>query len=497
MIVDDLFRAPDNRAAKWIQQVYDLYPMTWQNNHVMTWGEGEDQELAMFELVPNPARPGHVEVKWFQAYPLRRGVGSRAMQELQRLARADNIGLTLYAWDKGQVSRSQLMKFYRRMGFQPTARNSASMIWNPDQLSEVTIDNREGAGAVPYNADVDYFGLRIQMRPSTFLKLAAPLGGAHSEKLEQYIAQGGAIGAPFLMVDIPEGWEAGDFSQWAEVTGHEGRNRVSAVRKLEGDEPIEMHIFPRYLRRRHLTPQWIAALNQGLIGEGTGRRVAGPLFDANNLEEGWREKTAAAMTAATLGYGAMHNMMPPQQPQPVQQQQAPDPDQRLYQFVPQAHHVLLQTAEQAGLTGTELQHFLAQIKAETGRFQHMEEQPPQGARNPERYFARKYEGKRILGNVKKGDGYRYRGRGYIQLTGRDNYTRAGRALGLDLANNPDLAADPATAARIAVWFWKNRVAPRVQNFDQASVQDVTRGINPGQKGAEKRAAYFQRVSQPR
>lgn len=347
MIVDDLFRAPDDRAAKWIQQVYDLYPMTWQNNHVMTWGDGEDQELAMFELVPDPARPGHVEVKWFQAYPLRRGVGSRAMQELQRLARADNIGLTLYAWDKGQVSRGQLMKFYRRMGFQPTAAKSASMVWKPDQV-----------------------------------------------------------------------------------------------------------------------------------------------------EEGWREKTAALATAATLGYGSLHNYQQAQQPrQPIQQtQQAPDPDRRLYQFVPAEHHVLLQTAEQAGMTGTELEHFLAQVKAETGRFDHMEEQPPQGAKNPQRYFARKYENKRILGNTQRGDGYRFRGRGYIQLTGRDNYTRAGRALGLDLVNNPDLAAEPDAAARIAVWFWKNRVAPRVGDFAQASVRDVTRGINPGQKGADKRQAYFQRVT---
>lgn len=351
MLLHELYlKDGSDRARDWIKKVYDQYPQTWQRNHVMTWGQGDDQELAMFELVPNPARPNHVEVKWFQAYPLRRGVGTRAMQELQRLAQEAGIGLTLYAWDKGQVSRSQLMKFYRSVGFQPTASRSASMIWHPNQV-----------------------------------------------------------------------------------------------------------------------------------------------------DEGWREKTAALATAATLGYGALHNYQQAQQPrQPVQQtQQAPDPDQRLYQFVPAEHHVLLQTAERAGLTGTELQHFLAQIKAETGRFGHMEEQPPQGARNPERYFARKYEGKRILGNVKKGDGYRFRGRGYIQLTGRDNYTRAGRALGLDLVNNPDLASEPANAARIAVWFWKNRVAPRVGDFEQASVRDVTHGINPGQKGAEKRATYFQRVSQPR
>jgi len=149
MLLDDLFPSGQicetdltlgtgaDRAPEWIKKVYDQYPATWQRNHVMTWGEGKDQELAMFELVPNPARPNHVEVKWFQAYPLRRGVGTRAMQELQRLAREAGIGLTLYAWDKGQVSRGQLMKFYRRMGFRPTAAKSANMVWNPDQVDEV------------------------------------------------------------------------------------------------------------------------------------------------------------------------------------------------------------------------------------------------------------------------------------------------------------------------------------------------------------------------
>jgi hypothetical protein len=72
-----------------------------------------------------------VEVKWFQAYPLRAGVGSRAMQELQRLAQKDNIALTLYPWDKGQVSQSKLMKFYRAQGFRPAVKGSKNMAWEP------------------------------------------------------------------------------------------------------------------------------------------------------------------------------------------------------------------------------------------------------------------------------------------------------------------------------------------------------------------------------
>jgi len=121
---------PKNSKA-WIEKVYELYPSTFQGNHVMTWGEGEDQQFAMFELIPSFSRRGAVEVKWFQAYPLRAGVGSRAMKELQRLAQEDGIILTLYPWDKGQVSQAKLMKFYKGQGFKPNTKGSKNMSWEP------------------------------------------------------------------------------------------------------------------------------------------------------------------------------------------------------------------------------------------------------------------------------------------------------------------------------------------------------------------------------
>jgi hypothetical protein len=126
----------DPAARAWIDRVYQLYPQTFQNNHVMPLGgSGDDQEFAMFELVPSLSRSGAVEVKWFQAYPLRQGVGSRAMQQLQQLAREDGISLTLFPWDKGQVSQSKLTKFYRGQGFSPAQKGSKAMQWTPDQPS--------------------------------------------------------------------------------------------------------------------------------------------------------------------------------------------------------------------------------------------------------------------------------------------------------------------------------------------------------------------------
>lgn len=92
-----------------------------------------------------------------------------------------------------------------------------------------------------------------------------------------------------------------------------------------------------------------------------------------------------------------------------------------------------------------------------------------------------------LGNTERGDGFRYRGRGPPQLTGKANYRRAGNALGLDLVEEPDLAAEPEHGFRVAGWFWTeiggNMYADRGE-FDQ-----ITRAWNGGQNGADSRRAY--------
>ena len=146
-------RPLDNGKAKaWIERVYQKYPYTMQNNHVMTWGSGDDQQFAMFELTPSFSKRGAVEVKWFQAYPLRQGVGSRAMQELQAMAREDGISLTLYPWDKGQVSQSKLTKFYKGQGFTPTVKGGKSLKWDPS-VSEAIEQGTRWTGDESYRQD--------------------------------------------------------------------------------------------------------------------------------------------------------------------------------------------------------------------------------------------------------------------------------------------------------------------------------------------------------
>ena len=79
-------------------------------------------------------------------------------------------------------------------------------------------------------------------------------------------------------------------------------------------------------------------------------------------------------------------------------------------------------------------------------------------RQPEAIANNCYANRMGNGSEASGDGWRFIGRGIIQITGRSNYTRAAAALGLDLVNTPAQAALPAYAARIAAWWWVNNGA---------------------------------------
>ena len=119
-------------ARAWINKVYAQFPQTWDNNHVMDMGgEGANQQFALFELIPSSDKRGAVEIKWFQAYPQRQGVGTRAMQVLQDMAHEDGITLTLFPWKHGRVSQSSLKKFYKKAGYKPINKGSDTMLWEP------------------------------------------------------------------------------------------------------------------------------------------------------------------------------------------------------------------------------------------------------------------------------------------------------------------------------------------------------------------------------
>lgn len=101
----------------------------------------------------------------------------------------------------------------------------------------------------------------------------------------------------------------------------------------------------------------------------------------------------------------------------------------------------------------------------------------------------RYEGRKDLGNVQIGDGFKYRGRGLVQTTGRANYTSTGTALNLDLVNNPGLLALPENAAMSAGYFWESNGLNELA--DTGSVERVTRRVNGGLNGLDERTALYE------
>lgn len=126
-------------------------------------------------------------------------------------------------------------------------------------------------------------------------------------------------------------------------------------------------------------------------------------------------------------------------------------------------------------TARRMAHFLAQCSAESGRFSSFNENlnysaaglvatwpsrftkktAPAYARNPQKIANYVYAGRLGNGNAASGDGWKYRGRGLIQLTGKSGYANFGKAVGQNFLANPDLLLQPNWAALSAAWFWKN------------------------------------------
>ncbi|MDQ5920221.1 MAG: putative chitinase [Pseudomonadota bacterium] len=146
---------------------------------------------------------------------------------------------------------------------------------------------------------------------------------------------------------------------------------------------------------------------------------------------------------------------------------------------------VLQAGKNAGLSGTALANFMAQTDSESGSFSKTtegfnytslaklkkafgnrlgnDEESSTYLRNPEKLAHKIYEGRTDLGNTTAGDGYKYRGRGFIQLTGKYNYEKYGKLIGQDLLKNPDLAAQPDIAAKLAAVYYKESGAAGLAN----------------------------------
>ena len=176
--------------------------------------------------------------------------------------------------------------------------------------------------------------------------------------------------------------------------------------------------------------------------------------------------------------------------------------------------LLLQRAIDSGITSPkELANLMGNADVETGRFTRMHENHRYSSAgklmdsvssaskrfsveeiesavksgDPRKIFKVMYENRKDLGNTQPGDGYKYHGRGYLQFTGRYNYTEYGKMFGVDLKNNPDIAAEPEMAAKLAIAFWKHEVPKHLRE----NVREAAKIINGGTNGMEERVLRSQ------
>lgn len=138
-------------------------------------------------------------------------------------------------------------------------------------------------------------------------------------------------------------------------------------------------------------------------------------------------------------------------------------------------------AEYAIETRLRIAHFLGQTCHESAGFRTTEEFASSAA----------YEGRLDLGNTRKGDGVRFKGRGLLQLTGRANYAAFGEALRIDLLAAPERAAEPVLSLRIACEFWRRGGINRLCDADD--LVGVTRAVNGGTNGLEDRRSLTGRA----
>jgi putative chitinase len=163
-------------------------------------------------------------------------------------------------------------------------------------------------------------------------------------------------------------------------------------------------------------------------------------------------------------------------------------------------------------TPLRLAHFLAQCGHESGGFKVVKENLNYGAkglrsifgkyfptdalalayeRKPEKIANKVYANRMLNGDEASGDGYKFCGRGYIQLTGKENYTNFGKAIGVDLTATPDLVATQYPLLSAAWFFHKNGLHKLADaGATEAAVTSVTKRVNGGVIGLADRIKHF-------
>lgn len=163
-------------------------------------------------------------------------------------------------------------------------------------------------------------------------------------------------------------------------------------------------------------------------------------------------------------------------------------------------------------TGLRLAHFLAQTATETGGFKALEENLNYSAKrmmvvfpsrfpnlastaglanNPRAFALKVYSNRLGNGPPSSGDGFTFRGRGLIQLTGRDNYKARATETGLPLVDRPEIASDPATSVQVAALYWTSRNIN--DRADADDVREVRKRVNGGFNGLDEAKVFLARA----
>jgi putative chitinase len=219
-----------------------------------------------------------------------------------------------------------------------------------------------------------------------------------------------------------------------------------------------------------------------------------------------------------MGTGTTPTPQPAPTPQPVVSTPAPQVAglklDKLKGHVPQiVIDSIPEVASKFGInTPLRVAHFLAQCGHESGGFKVTSENlnysakglmgifkkyfPTEAianayARNPQKIANKVYANRMANGSEASGDGYKFRGRGYIQLTGRDNYTQFGKAIGVDIPSNPDLVSSQY-ALLSAAWFWSKNGLSKLADggATDAVVTSITKRVNGGTIGLPDRIKHF-------
>jgi putative chitinase len=253
------------------------------------------------------------------------------------------------------------------------------------------------------------------------------------------------------------------------------RNRVGAgAENTREDVCVAQAALNENLDR---TPGAIRLVVDGAYGRKTAREIARFQAEVMGLDEpdGVFEPGGPAMDALAEGFAGLLNLSVLKGIMPVAQ------NIKIELYLP---HLIENMEKRKIDTPLRRAHFIAQLAHESGGFHYTEELASGAA----------YEGRKDLGNTRKGDGVRFKGRGLIQLTGRANYRDYGTSIDVNLLDGEahrTVATDPARAVDAACWFWESRKLNRLADKDD--VEAVTRVINGGVNGLADRKAYLARA----